>query len=151
ASGSCVNILRSPCTREAATRKTRPATAASSGAIEQQQALKSGTSPQGRRDRRLTAEYVAARPLAESATLSEAVQRVLQAICEALDWDFGAFWNVDGGRGVLRCAETWHAPTVRTPEFEEVSRSTTFTKEVGLPGRVWATGKPAWIHDVVDD
>jgi PAS domain S-box-containing protein len=99
----------------------------------------------------LTAEYIAARALAESATLSEAVQRVLQAICEALDWDYGAFWNVDVGGGVLRCAETWHAPTVSTPEFEAISRSTAFTKELGLPGRVWATGKPAWIHDVVDD
>jgi PAS domain S-box-containing protein len=99
----------------------------------------------------LTAEYVAARALAESATLSQAVQRVLQAICDALDWDYGAFWSVDVGSGVLRCAETWHAPTVSTPEFEAVSRSTEFIKEIGLPGRVWATGKPAWIHDVVDD
>jgi PAS domain S-box-containing protein len=113
--------------------------------------LKSSTSRQGTRDRRLTAEYVAAHALAESATLSEAVQRVLQAICEALDWDYGAFWNVDVGSGVLRCTETWHAPTVSTPEFEAISRNTPFTKEVGLPGRVWATGKPAWIHDVVDD
>ena len=113
--------------------------------------MKSGTSRQGTGDRRLTAEYVAARALAESATLSEAVQRVLQAICEALDWDYGAFWNVDVGSGVLRCAETWHAPTVSAPEFEAVCRSTAFTKEVGLPGRVWSTGKPAWIHDVVDD
>jgi PAS domain S-box-containing protein len=99
----------------------------------------------------LTAEYVAARALAESATLSEAVQRVLQAICEALDWDYGAFWNVDVDGGVLRCAEIWHGPNVSTPEFEAISRNTPFTKEVGLPGRVWATGKPAWIHDVVDD
>jgi PAS domain S-box-containing protein len=113
--------------------------------------LKSGTSRQGTRDRRLTAEYIAAHALAESATLSEAVQRVLQAICEALDWDYGAFWNVDVGSGVLRCAETWHAPTVSTPEFEAVCRSMAFTEEVGLPGRVWSTGKPAWIHDVVDD
>jgi len=100
---------------------------------------------------RLTAEYVSARALAESATLAEAAVRVLQALCEALGWDYGALWNVDADGGVLNCVETWHRPTVTVAQFEAASRSTAFTRGAGLPGRVWASGEPAWVPDVVAD
>jgi PAS domain S-box-containing protein len=105
----------------------------------------------GRAQRRLTAEYVAARALAESASLAEAAQRVLQAMCEALDWDHGALWSVDTGAGVMRCVHTWHLPAVSLPEFENVSRRTAMARGIGLPGRVWASGEPAWVPDVVAD
>jgi PAS domain S-box-containing protein len=104
-----------------------------------------------RAERRLTAEYVAARALAESATLAEAAPQVLRAICEALGWDYGALWDVDSGSDVLRCVEAFHLPTVTLIEFEAASRRTAFARGAGLPGRVWANGEPAWISDVVDD
>jgi len=106
---------------------------------------------EGRTQRSLTAEYISARALAESASLAEAAPRVLQAICEALNWDYGALWNVDANTDILRCVETWHLPGVTLPEFEALSRRTGFARGVGLPGRVWASGQPAWIPDVVDD
>ena len=37
------------------------------------------------------------------------------------------------------------------PEFEAASRSTTFARGVGLPGRVWASRRPAFIPDVSAD
>ena len=101
-------------------------------------------------ERRLTVEYVAARALAESATLAEAAVSVLRAVCETLGWDHGGLWDVDANCGVLRCVETWHRPTL-VPEFEAISRRTTFTRGVGLPGRVWASAAPAWVPDVVAD
>ena len=52
--------------------------------------MSSDTTLEGRAQRRLTAEYVAARALAESASLAEAAPRVLLAMCEALSWDFVA-------------------------------------------------------------
>jgi PAS domain S-box-containing protein len=94
---------------------------------------------------------VAARALAESATLAEAAPRVLQAMCEALDWEHGALWSVDTGGGALRCVYTWHLPTVALPEFDDVSRRLALGHGVGLPGRVWASGEPAWVPDVVAD
>lgn len=101
--------------------------------------------------RRLTPEYVAARAFAESSTLAEAAPRVLQAICEELGWDHGALWSLDSAGEVLRCVETWHRPTIDLSEFVAVSRSITFGKGVGLPGRVWESGRPAWIPDVLAD
>jgi PAS domain S-box-containing protein len=102
-------------------------------------------------ERRLTAEYVAALALAESATLADAARRMLQSICEGLGWDYGALWNLDAAAGVLRCVDTWHVPDNNPSEFEAVSRAATFTCGIGLPGRVWESGKPAWIRDVVAD
>jgi PAS domain S-box-containing protein len=100
---------------------------------------------------RLTAEHVTARALVEAATFAEAAPRILEAICESLGWEYGALWHVDRKADVLRCAETWYRPSVRFPEFEAISRRTTFARGVGLPGRVWASGQPAWIPDVVHD
>ncbi len=100
---------------------------------------------------RLAAEYATARVLAEAATLQEAAPRILQAICTILDWEHGALWIVDREATLLRCVETWHPASVKFPEFEALSRQTSFPRGVGLPGRVWTSGKPAWIPDVTQD
>ncbi len=104
-----------------------------------------------RAERRLAAQHAATRVLAEAATLPEASPKILQAVCRSLEWDVGVIWSVDKQAGVLRCVEVWHMPPVKAAEFEELSRRTEFQPSIGLPGRVWASGKPAWIADVVED
>jgi PAS domain S-box-containing protein len=102
-------------------------------------------------ERRLALQYDVARVLAETATLDEAIQKILQTICESLGWEVGAIWNVDRRANVLSCFDLWHAHTFNVTEFTAVTRETTFSSGVGLPGRVWASGKPAWITDVTKD
>ena len=104
-----------------------------------------------RAERRLAAQYAVSCALAESATLNEAAPGILQAIGEGLEWDLGVLWYVDHDLNVLRCSRTWHAPTVPTGQFEAVSRQMSFRPGVGLPGRVLASGEPAWIADVLRD
>ena len=101
--------------------------------------------------RRLTAEDVAARALLEATRIDEAAPKILEGICNAFGWEHGAIWTVDRGADLLRCAEIWTAPSSSFPEFDSISRSATFERGIGLPGRVWATGEPAWIPDVVHD
>ena len=101
--------------------------------------------------RRLTAEYATARVLVDAATFDEAAPHILEAICTMVGWQHGAMWVVDREADVLRCAEIWTASTGRFPKFDAISRETRFPRGVGLPGRVWATGEPAWIPDVVRD
>jgi two-component system, sensor histidine kinase and response regulator len=94
--------------------------------------------------------YETACALVESSTLAEATPRMLKAICEALDWEYGAFWRVDQAASVLRLVGAWHAPSLPFDEFASASIRT-FAPGVGLPGRVWANLMPVWIPDVVHD
>jgi PAS domain S-box-containing protein len=101
--------------------------------------------------RRLHAQYATVRALAESASLHDAAPTILRAIGQTLGSDYGALWTVDAGAGKLRCVETWHRPSLAFPEFEAATRGEAFDPGVGLPGRVWASRKSAWIPDVVED
>jgi PAS domain S-box-containing protein len=104
-----------------------------------------------RAERRLAAQYTATQVLAESPRPADAVPAILQAVCDRLGWEVGAMWRADAEAGVLRCTDLWHAPAARVPEFTALCRRITFAPGVGLPGRVWADGGPAWIPDVVKD
>lgn len=104
-----------------------------------------------RAERRLAAQYAVTRVLAESSTLQEAGSNMLQAICESLDWELGGLWSVDRRDGLLRCVDVWHVSSVEAPEFIVDSKQRTFLPGIGLPGRVWSSGQPAWIPDVVKD
>jgi two-component system, sensor histidine kinase and response regulator len=106
--------------------------------------------PRTRIDRRRVV-YETACALAESATLAEAAPRMLEAICDALGWEYGAFWRVDRADRVVRCTATFHSPSLQVGEFTAASRQAAFASGTGLPGRVWATRQPAWIPDVVQD
>jgi signal transduction histidine kinase/CheY-like chemotaxis protein/HPt (histidine-containing phosphotransfer) domain-containing protein len=102
-------------------------------------------------ERHLAAQNVTTSVLVESATLAEAMPRVLEAVCKSLDWGMGVRWSVDSQAQVLRCAEMHVAPPRLLQEMVEVNRRATFPHGVGLPGRVWSTGRAAWITDVVRD
>jgi signal transduction histidine kinase/DNA-binding response OmpR family regulator len=102
-------------------------------------------------ERHLAAQNVTTSVLVESATLAEAMPRVLEAVCKSLDWVMGVHWSVDPQAQVLRCAEMHVAPRRALQEMIEVNRRLTFRRGVGLPGRVWSTGRAAWIVDVVHD
>lgn len=104
-----------------------------------------------RAERRLTAQHTVSRILAESPEPGEAIPKILAALCEALNWSVGAMWQVDAAADVLRLSHFWRAPGVVADEFEVLSRRTTFAPGIGLPGRVWASGQPAWIRDVAQD
>ena len=110
-----------------------------------------GVDPGGSDKRRLTAENVVARVLLDATSIKESAPRILQAICESIEWEHGALWTVDREGHCLRCVETWSADASRFPEFLAITRSMTFSPGVGLPGRVWGNASPAWIPDVVAD
>jgi hypothetical protein len=59
-------------------------------------------------NRHLTAQHTTTRVLADSTTIAETTPRILQAICESLEWDLGEIWMVDAQVNVLRCLDIWH-------------------------------------------
>jgi len=102
-------------------------------------------------ERRLAAQYAVTQVLAESTALEEAGVRILEVLCECLCWEVGGLWTVDRDANLLRCTEIWHVPDLDAAEFVAASRQRTFAPGVGMPGRVWSSGKPAWIPDVLQD
>jgi PAS domain S-box-containing protein len=102
-------------------------------------------------ERRLATHQATTRVLAEAETLRAATPRILQAICEGLEWEYGALWTVDRVAGVMRGEDIWHLPDAPYADFAAKSRQMTFGPGVGLPGRVWASRTAVWVPDVLDD
>ena len=98
--------------------------------------------------RHLLAAYATTRVLAESATLSEAAPRILQTICEALHWDYGALWTVDYQADILYCVHSWHNSAIDFVEFDAFTHKMKYARGIGLPGNVWEERKPVWLSDV---
>jgi PAS domain S-box-containing protein len=100
-----------------------------------------------RAERRLVCQYAVTQALSESATLEEAVPKVLHAVGETLEWDLCVFWRVDKASGVLRCLDLWSAPSVPPDPFIQATWQRVLTRGQGLPGSIWASGKSAWATD----
>ncbi|HNV25757.1 MAG TPA: PAS domain S-box protein [Nitrospira sp.] len=104
-----------------------------------------------RTERQLASQYAVTRVLAESRTLEEAGPKILQAICESLEWELGIFWRLDRQGSVLRCLDVWQSPGLNAEEFVLDTWRHTFGIGKGLPGRIWQAGEPTWIKDVVQE
>jgi signal transduction histidine kinase/ActR/RegA family two-component response regulator len=100
--------------------------------------------------RRLTLLYVTTRIMAEATNFDDAMLKILQAICEQIGFMCGAFWKPDPETDQLKCHLYWSS-NKRMLMFQEASFKIQFAKGLGLPGRVWETGSPAWIADVSND
>jgi two-component system cell cycle sensor histidine kinase/response regulator CckA len=98
--------------------------------------------------RYLTAHYAATCILAEACSLAEALPRILQVICGALRFEAGAFWRWDADAGVLCCNDVYQDPSAAQPNLLH-SNPLTCNPEQGLAGRVWSTGKPFWVEDLL--
>jgi PAS domain S-box-containing protein len=99
----------------------------------------------------LLAQYSVTRVLAEAPSLHDAAPQILKNICETLEWAVGTVWQLDRKESILRSVATWHIPTANVSEFSAVTRSRTFDRGIGLPGRVWGDADALWIEDVTRD
>jgi PAS domain S-box-containing protein len=101
--------------------------------------------------RYLGVQYAAASVLAQAGSLREAATQLLRTICEGLGWDRSELWEVDPRGEILRMTSAWSTPALDFSGFEAISRETTFSAGLGLPGRAWRSREPAWIADVTRD
>jgi two-component system, cell cycle sensor histidine kinase and response regulator CckA len=102
-------------------------------------------------ERRLSAQHAATRLLAESRDLDVAVPRILEAVCASMGWVWAAAWMAAPQAGCLKLGPFWHAPSADAGGFLAACREKTFLLGEGLPGRVWMTGEPLWVADVMQD
>ncbi len=105
---------------------------------------------QWRAERLLTTQHTATGVLADSPRPADAIPKILQAVCESLGWEVGGMWRVDRRDNLLHNSDLWN-PAAPAGEFAATCRGLTLPPGVGLPGRVWADGKPVWIRDIAKD
>jgi PAS domain S-box-containing protein len=104
-----------------------------------------------RAEQRRNARLGVTQALSEATNVQDGASGVLRAVCENLGWDLGFFWTTNEDGTLLRCVTSWRKPDAPVTGFETVSRTRTFAKGEGLPGRVWENGQPAWILDITQD
>jgi PAS domain S-box-containing protein len=95
-------------------------------------------------------EHAVARILAETDHPVEVYEATLEAIGRAVDWELGAVWELDHEDDRLHCVRIWRADA-RADEFQRISEALALAAGQGLPGRVLATGEPAWVIDAPAD
>ena len=89
----------------------------------------------------------------EAESVDDAIQIALDRVCAHTGWPVGhAYILEDGAADKLVPTTLWHVnDEQRFAAFQRVSEATNFAHGEGLPGRVLASGKPAWIVDVTKD
>src|SRR6266536_341190 len=104
-----------------------------------------------RLEQRLRIKDAVSQILAESPGMTDAAPKIIQVMCETAEWELGAIWNVDRSAKQLTCVDFWWLPSSNVSEFEAMTRQSKFPPGVGLPGRVWSSGRPEWIIDVTNE
>ena len=104
-----------------------------------------------RTERRLALQYAITRIVSRSIDFVEGTHEILETVCESLGWQVGVLWAVDHQEEVLRCVDVWQSPVLEANGFECACVSMLFPKGVGLPGRIWESGRPAWIPNLKKD
>lgn len=84
-------------------------------------------------------------------TATEAVQTVLAAVCQGLEWTVAEYWAPDEVGKLLHRTSWWSEPLVDVRSFIDAGEAITLTRGQGLPGRVWKTGAAAWLADVSEE
>ena len=104
-----------------------------------------------RAERRLASQYAVTRVLGVAGTIEEAMPRIMEAVVNSLEWDIGVFWRVDKQSGRLCYLNHWKVASLEAEEFTRATGTRTFRRGEGLPGRIWESGLPIWITDVMID
>lgn len=89
----------------------------------------------------------------EATDVEQAIQTVLDEVCRYTHWPVGHAYILDPkDKTLLRPTGLWHTDdSDKFTLFRQTTAQHTFRTGVGLPGRVHASGCPAWIVNVHQD
>jgi PAS domain S-box-containing protein len=100
--------------------------------------------------RRLEAQYAVMRILGDCGRLDEAVPHLLATIGRTLDFDVAAFWTWDRlARAPKLAGRPWTSSRAGSSWPADGAPVALPAAVVGPMERVWATGAPAWVSEIV--
>jgi diguanylate cyclase (GGDEF)-like protein len=107
---------------------------------------------QQRREQRRTEQDLrlletATRAGADAADVLSALTATLSEICESTDWALAQAWLPRADGSVLECSPAWCCRDARAEVFRLASLEGVLASGEDLPGRVWASRRPWWLHD----
>ncbi|MBI3606832.1 MAG: diguanylate cyclase [Nitrospirae bacterium] len=85
------------------------------------------------------------RLISEASDLHAALGVALQTIGEATGWMLGQAW-IPNSDTVLECIPAWYGKGAAGEVVRSASETLTLSLNEGLPGRVWASKEPLWLH-----
>ncbi|HHL40125.1 MAG TPA: PAS domain S-box protein [Deltaproteobacteria bacterium] len=88
------------------------------------------------------------RAISEADDFDEALGVALRMVSDATSWHYGEAWTMNARTGALELSPAWYTCHTSLHAFRKESERFRFEPHVGLPGRVWASGRPEWIPDV---
>lgn len=102
-------------------------------------------------EQRQSMERAVNRVLAETETVVEAIPKLIQGICQSMEWRFGTCWMLDREPAVLRFRDAWWLEAPELYEFmadhaQRVIKPEPTTVQ-GLVQRTFMAGKPVWVAD----
>lgn len=101
---------------------------------------------------RRTMEHTVTRLLADSATITEAMHRIIRTMSEAMGWAYGARWALNEKEQLLTRAEYW---CEFEPEFDPADRELWLQVPHSGSGRflrrVWVDQTATWLTNLHDD
>ncbi len=86
-------------------------------------------------------------------SIYEAMKRAVKHICDGINWPVGNMYLIDPQNpDCLVPSEIWYLKdTEKYKTFQNETKSISFKKGVGLPGRVFDSAKAEWVEDVTQD
>ena len=100
------------------------------------------------KERRLQTDSALMNIFLESSDSTQSVPRILQVICEYMDWESGIFWRIEKESNQLRYIGMWTSSLIDETEILKANKLKSFSFGVGIPGGVWKKGRAEWFSDI---
>jgi diguanylate cyclase (GGDEF)-like protein/PAS domain S-box-containing protein len=97
------------------------------------------------------ARFAVTNALVTSPGWDAAAPRVLEGLCQTLDWELAEYWEVDSARESVRFVTSWKRPGRDTSAYEATAQGAAYRRGEGLAGRVWEGAAPVSLMDVTAD
>ncbi|HWP58634.1 MAG TPA: PAS domain S-box protein [Candidatus Acidoferrales bacterium] len=101
-----------------------------------------------RAEQELRLLLTATREIGEAEDFDSALRLLLTSVCESTGWEYAEAWAPLPDGTALRCSPAWCQRGSGLEEFRAATETLTFSRGVGVPGRVWASKRPEWVKDI---